>query len=103
MASLYRLCLLTLLGVCLILTACKGRTTKADEKQEPYLNVRKSYATVLKVHGAAPQEWREENLLPGVEKVTYPSGNLQLKAWIAMPKNAASGPVPAVVYFHGGF
>jgi hypothetical protein len=67
-----------------------------------YLDLRKSYSTVLKSRGPAPQTWRNALLSKGITEVSYSSGSLKLKAWLAMPPDAQT-PVPAVVYFHGGF
>ncbi|MEM1436093.1 MAG: CocE/NonD family hydrolase [Pseudomonadota bacterium] len=38
---------------------------------------------------------------PRVREVHYPSGDLALKAWLALPEGP--GPFPAVIYLHGGF
>src|SRR5690606_37405015 len=41
---------------------------------------------------------------PGVSRVAYPSGELELAAWYAVPLGASSGrSAPALVYFHGDF
>lgn len=64
---------------------------------------RAAFQTKLLKSGPAPQEFQIETPPPGVQVVTFPSGNLQLKAWVAAP-NGGNGPkAPALVFFHGGF
>ena len=94
---------LTLIFSSLAFQSCAAKSAKRDEQNLSYLNLRRSYSTVLKTRGPAPQEWRVSATLPGVTEVPYTSGELKLKAWLAMPKNSQSDKVPAVVYFHGGF
>jgi hypothetical protein len=76
--------------------------TATTTPSSAYLDLRKSYSTVLKSRGPAPQEWRNALLSKEITEVSYSSGSLKLKAWLAMPPKAQY-PVPAVVYFHGGF
>lgn len=71
-------------------------------KIETYWDIRKDFKTDLKIKGPAPQEWEPEKPPPGVTEVTFPSGSLKLKAWVARPILHVS-PMPAIVYFHGGF
>ncbi len=48
--------------------------------------------------------WEEEyNEYEGIKIVTYPSGDLQLKAGLYIPPEKKEGPLPALVYCHGGF
>ena len=68
-----------------------------------YIESRRSYSTVLKTRGPAPQDWQNEKTPPGVKELSYRSGELTLKAWLVMPRNSNADKVPAVVYFHGGF
>ena len=67
-----------------------------------YLARRRSHATVLTSHRPAPYAWSDGPLPPGVTEVWYPSGELRLRAWLMLPKDAPA-QVPAVVYFHGYF
>lgn len=108
-----RCAILVLLCASLLLHGCSGagqwlrerKTPQAQKTQQPvsaYLQLRRSYATVLTSRGPAPQGWNETRPPEGVREVSYPSGDLKLRAWLAMPKNA-SAQVPAVVYFHGYF
>ena len=54
--------------------------------------------------GPSPQPYKLSSPPVGVEEVTYPSGSLSLKAWVAYPTGASrNGKVPGVVFFHGGF
>lgn len=102
--SHYRLCLfLSLILFSLAFQSCAAKSAKRDEQKLSYLDQRKSHTTVLKTRGPSPQEWRNRAPMSGVTEVLYTSGDLKLKAWLAMPENAQSEKVPAVVYFHGGF
>jgi len=71
--------------------------------ERPYLDVRRAHSTVLNEKVKAPQKAKRPELPPGVEDVTYISGDLPLHAWLAMPQGAPAEGVPAIVYFHGGF
>jgi pimeloyl-ACP methyl ester carboxylesterase len=73
------------------------------EKVLPYLQRRQAFHTKLLRKGPAPQRWEPETPPAGVEEVSYPSGQLKLKAWIAIPNHLKGKTVPALVYFHGGF
>ncbi len=102
--SVFRLHIFSILICsCLTLAACATGTAKFNGNTSTFLDSRRSYTTVLKTHGPAPQEWPDEKIPPGVTEVSYTSGNLKLKAWLAMQKNSVADRVPAVVYFHGGF
>ena len=68
-----------------------------------YQQRRKTFQTKLMKSGPAPQEYQNETPPPGVQVVTYPSGQLQLKAWVSVPNGAAGSKAPALVFFHGGF
>lgn len=94
---------LALIFSSLAFQSCAAKSPKHDARSQYYLNMRKSYATALKTHGPAPQDWRNRAPLPGVTEIPYTSGDLKLKAWLQMPDNAQADKVPAVVYFHGGF
>ena len=82
---------------------CSASSSKDTKRVSTYLESRKSYSTVLKTRGPAPQDWQPEKTPAGVTEVSYQSGDLTLKGWLAMPKNPPPGKLPAVVYFHGGF
>ena len=76
------------------------RNVKVDYSK-PYLERRKNFKTKLSRKGPAPQEWEEEDLLPGVEQFYYKSGKLKLKAWLYAADKTKQNK--AIVYFHGGF
>jgi hypothetical protein len=63
---------------------CSARSTKDSGHSSTYLESRKSYSTVLKTRGPAP-DWHSERAPTGVTEVSYQSGELTLKAWLAMP------------------
>ena len=62
---------------------------------------RDEHVTQLTRTGPSPQPYENEDPPEGVQVVTYPSGDLQLKAWYAKPNKP--GKQPALVYFHGGY
>ncbi len=66
-----------------------------------YTQWRTSFKTKLTKRGPAPQEYQRESARD-IEQVRYPSGSLQLQAWIAKP-STTSERSPALVFLHGGF
>lgn len=79
----------------------RGRLTRIDQVESPLQPRRAQAETTLTRRGAAPGADAERPALRGVEEVTIPSGDLQLRAWLRKPEGA--GPFPAIVYLHGGF
>src|SRR5690242_17263593 len=60
--------------------------------------------TQLVRRGPAPTRWDEPEPPPGVERVVYRSGELELAAWLAVPaERGRERRRPAVVYLHGWF
>jgi len=74
----------------------------ASEPSTPYLTRRSRHETELRERGPAPASYAEAEPPAGVRRVTYPSGELELSAWVRMP-SFASAKAPALVYFHGDF
>lgn len=74
-----------------------------DKSKDPEAvwHLRATHQTRLTKQAPSPQAYEESSPPPGVQAVTYPSGNLVLKAWYAKP--AQPGRHPALVYFHGGY
>ncbi|QDT03740.1 Alpha/beta hydrolase family protein [Rubripirellula lacrimiformis] len=75
-----------------------------------YTQWRDGFQTQLLTPGPAPQDYDDEPLPPGVEQVSYPSGDLSLKAWVMRPQQTATGAEPGsppkrpgLVFLHGGF
>jgi dienelactone hydrolase len=61
---------------------------------------RQGFQTQLLIQEPSWQEF--DNVMPpGVERVNFQSGQLQLFGWFAKP--AGDGPFPAVLHAHGGF
>jgi hypothetical protein len=56
----------------------------------------------LTVKGPSPQEYKNEAPPEGVKEIIYSSGDLKLKAWWALPKDAPVGKTPVLVYCHIG-
>lgn len=105
------------LASCAVLLGCRpapapssGATpgpNEADaEPYVPFLERRAAHQTALRVDEPSPGGF-EPGLVPeGVIEVRYPSGDLELLAWLALPAapgEPASGPRPGLVYFHGAF
>ena len=68
-----------------------------------YLDRLAAFKTRLIRKGPSPQPYKLQSPPPGVREVTFPSGPLTLKAWVAFPDGAANAKLPVVVFFHGGF
>jgi dienelactone hydrolase len=73
----------------------------------PFLERRAAHATALEVDSPSLGSY-EPGLVPdGVTEVRYASGDLELLAWLAVPKavegTPQAAPAPGVVYFHGAF
>jgi len=81
----------------------KKAIQNARSNPNPYLERRANFTTKLTKTGKAPQEWDNDPLPPGIEKVNYPSGNFQLEAYLFVPPNGREQKNPALVFFHGGF
>jgi dienelactone hydrolase len=70
----------------------------------PYLERRAAHATALRVDGPSTGRYERGFVPEGVLEVRYPSGDLELLAWLALPPAAADGgKAPGLVYFHGAF
>ncbi len=70
----------------------------------PWAERRAAHPTQLRQRGPVPIPWVASAPPEGVEELRYPSGELQLLAWLAVPEGAsADTPAPALVYFHGAF
>jgi acetyl esterase/lipase len=87
----------------LAFAGCTGGGGGGPKLEGPYLEVRRAHATVLTIKGEAPDKAGRVTPPPQATEVLYPSGDLQLRAWFAMPPNATGDAVPAVAFFHGGF
>ncbi len=63
---------------------------------------RARHVTELRKRGPSPGRWKPQPVPPGVQEVRYVSQGRALMAWFATPASA-TGPAPALVYFHGEF
>ena len=70
---------------------------------KPYLERRADFRTKLTKTGKSPQEWENDPVPQGIEKVKYPSGGFQLDAGLYIPPGQKGRKNPALVFFHGGF
>lgn len=74
------------------------------EPERSYLARRAGASTELDEHGPSPGKWTSLQPPPGVLTIEYPSGELNLSAWIAWPIGVSEyNRAPALVYFHGDF
>ena len=72
--------------------------------ERPYIARRHAHETKLTATGPSPGKYADYEPPRGVVSVTYPSGELQLKAWYALPLGTSGmHNAPALVYFHGDF
>jgi dienelactone hydrolase len=67
-----------------------------------YATARRQFHTRLRVRGPSPQHDAMPTAPAGVQVIDYASGDLHLKAWIALP-SLQSGRMPVVIFLHGGF
>jgi len=93
-AGLFALALLAVFAV-------KSLGHEAYQAQN-YAQERQAYKTHLRRAGPSPQPYEKLALPANAAEVTYPSGDLQLKAWLVNPKGRAE-PLATVIYLHGGF
>jgi dienelactone hydrolase len=77
------------------------RPTPFPEQTEDYTEARAGFQTALLSAGPSPQGFTPQRPPAGVTEVTFPSGRLQLKAWVNPPAGAAKQP--AVLFLHSGF
>lgn len=92
----------TSFAVLLALLASLGCGGREEPAKAPYLERLRAFQSKFKKKGPAPQQWKKEAIPANVLEVTYPSGNLKLKAWVYIPPGAEARKSPALVYFHGG-
>jgi acetyl esterase/lipase len=83
----------------------EGGTPPAQTvESKSYLDRLAAFKTHLIRVGPSPQPYGSEQPPSGVQEVTYPSGTMALKAWVAFPDGASNkSKVPGVVYYHGGY
>ena len=95
------------LGVGMGCRAARGTETASEVEGAyvPYLERRAAHATALRVDEPSPGRFEAGFVPEGVTEVRYPSGELELLGWLALPsrEEGAAGPAPGVVYFHGAF
>lgn len=74
------------------------------EPARSFLARRAETSTTLDEHGPSPGKWSSVQPPPGVMAIEYPSGELNLAAWLAWPLGGSEyNRAPALVYFHGDF
>jgi len=81
----------------------KKAALNSPEREKPYLERRAEFKTKLRRLDKSPQAWELGNLPAHLQLVTYPSGDLNLKAILYVPPNVGNTKQPALVYYHGGF
>jgi fermentation-respiration switch protein FrsA (DUF1100 family) len=84
--------------------ASAAQPVSSTAAAQSYLDRRTAFKTHLIHKGHSPQPFKVQSPPAGVREVVYPSGQLALKAWVALPAGASSDKkVPGVVFFHGGY
>ncbi len=73
----------------------------APKAPEGFLQRRAAHPTRLLVKAPAQSEPPGSDAPAPAKRVTYRSGDLELAGWLAMPAKKR-GPVPVLVYLHGG-
>jgi acetyl esterase/lipase len=87
----------------LAMTSSSGVGGGGPKLDRPYLEVRYAYRTDLTEKVRAPEQIGAVPPPAGASEIVYSSGDLQLKAWFALPPDAPADGIPAIVYLHGGF
>jgi len=104
--------IVAMLVTCMACGCDRGRRSDTPEPEaasegvpsRSYLARRAEAHTELREHGPSPGKWVELQPPPGVMKIEYPSGELNLAAWVAWPLGVSEyNRAPALVYFHGDF
>ncbi len=96
------------------LVACRSPTTsepaaaapEPEAPYTPYLERRAAHVTQLRVDAPSVGRYAPGVVPKGVIEVRYPSGELELLGWLALPEPARESepaPAPGLVYFHGAF
>lgn len=73
-----------------------------NEQELNYLELRKTFETNLLFENPSHQEG-SDIVGESVQQILYESNGVELKAWLALPENPISEPMPALVYLHRGF
>jgi dipeptidyl aminopeptidase/acylaminoacyl peptidase len=68
-----------------------------------YLDRLGTFESQLTISSPAPQDYSDDEPPEGVQVVHYLSGDMSLKAWLALPEDVSDKKRPGVVYIHGGF
>ena len=79
-------------------------TTVADSKSpdsRPFADLRREFHSKLIRHAPSPDHFTLDVPPEGVREISYRSGELELKAWYAVPETPGDKH-PAVVCFHSG-
>ncbi|MEM7152227.1 MAG: prolyl oligopeptidase family serine peptidase [Myxococcota bacterium] len=97
------------LSLCAIAAACRpapspesSSASASADAYVPYLERKSGHETQLRIDGPSRGRYEPGFVPEGAQSVQYPSGEHELLAWYAAPPDA-SGPRPALIYFHGDF
>ena len=77
--------------------------TAFPPQTEDYAEARKKFKTTLIQENPAPQQWQPLQPPPDVTELTFPSGELTLKAWVSRDLENGKEKKPAILFLHGGF
>lgn len=109
--TLIRIVLVILVSLPSIAFAQQGNPNEMNRSFEPEVEIQKEdyriarskFRTNLLKKTPSPQTVSMPVAPEDVTVVKYPSGNLQLAAWINQPKKNDGQKIPAVIFLHGGF
>jgi dienelactone hydrolase len=73
------------------------------EQEKSYLERLAKHQSHFKFSKPAPQAFQDTQPPAWADVVEYPSSDLSLKAWFALPNRPTEEKVPGVVFLHGGF
>ncbi|MCB0631300.1 MAG: prolyl oligopeptidase family serine peptidase [Saprospiraceae bacterium] len=92
--------LLVLFGMLFLCNACHSQSDNSTE----YARARNAFHTQLTSEIKAPQTYSEFDDVRGtVKQLSYPSGDLRLKALLDTTNLESGKKSPVLVYLHGGF
>ena len=110
MVHLKRLCAAALIFLCLLGGICLAQSgppsspdyrVSVEVQAESLADARAHFKSKIIRQGPPPAEWPNLQTPKGATEVVYPSGQLQLKAWINIPSDSSKHE--AVLFLHPGF
>ena len=75
---------------------------RVEVQHRDFAAARANFKTQIRRSGPPPSQWEDVVTPPGATEVTYPSGELHLKAWLSRSPDSGKKS-PAVLFLHAGF